>query len=144
MSVVVIAGTVCEICRSARLCASICAKSGDRRAQVGFGGVPEFVDQRVALERLLHDAALNAFAPAVNQPHLAQPGLVGGVHVFLDDGLDVARRERVKIERVLDRNAMRFVNSQLPTPDFQAVQRQPVARLGTFGVGRRDVRRKTP
>ena len=32
-----------------------------------------------------------------------RPGLVRGVHVLLDDRLDVARREGVQIERVLDR-----------------------------------------
>lgn len=63
-------------------------------------GVPELLDQGVTFERLLHDTALYAFAPAVNQPDLAQAGFVCGVHVFLDNGLDVARGEGVEIEGV--------------------------------------------
>ena len=50
-----------------------------------FRGVPEFDDERMPLERLLHDAALNALAAAVNQPDLTQSGVVRRVDVFLDD-----------------------------------------------------------
>ena len=55
-------------------------------------------------ERLLHDAALYALAAAVNQPHLSQARGVCGVDILLDDRLDVARREGVEVERVLDGN----------------------------------------
>ena len=100
--------------------ASICAQPRDRRAQVGFRGVPEFSHQRVSFERLLHDAPLNPFASSVNEPYLTETGVVCGVHVFFDNGLDLAGRKRMKVERVFYRDAMVLVNSQLPTPNFQA------------------------
>src|SRR5262245_8261454 len=84
--------------------ASICAQSRDGRAQVGFRGVPEFSHQRVSFERLLHDAPLNPFAPSVNEPYLTETGVVCGVHVFLDDGLDLAGRERMTVGRVFYRS----------------------------------------
>jgi hypothetical protein len=36
-----------------------------------LGRIPEFDDQRVTLEHLLHDPSLDSFATTVNQPHLA-------------------------------------------------------------------------
>ena len=51
------------------------------------------------LEGGLDDAALHAGAAAVNQPHLAQAGLVRGLDVLLDDRPDVARMEGVEVER---------------------------------------------
>ena len=119
--------------------ASICAQSRDGRAQVGFRGVPEFDHQRVSFERLLHDAPLNPFAPSVNEPYLTETGVVGGVHVFFDNGLDLAGRKRMKVERVFYRDAMVLVNSQLPTsqlPSVQPVSRQPAADAWELGVGR--------
>ena len=50
------------------------------------------------LERGLDDAALDAFAAPVDQPHFAQPGLVGRAHVFLDHRRNVARVEGVQID----------------------------------------------
>jgi hypothetical protein len=44
----------------------------------------------------------------VNQPHLAEARLVGRLHVLVDDRRDVARRERVQVERVLDGNGDRI------------------------------------
>ncbi len=35
--------------------------------------VPELVDERVPLQGLLHDAPLNALAPAVHEPQFAEP-----------------------------------------------------------------------
>ena len=68
--------------------------------------VPELLDQRMGRKHTLHDGALHALAAAVNQPDLAQPGLVGRVDVFLDDRRDVARGERVQVERAFDGNVM--------------------------------------
>ena len=56
------------------------------------------------LECLLNDAALNAFAASVDQPHFSEPGFVRGIDVLFDDRCDVARRERVEVERVFDRD----------------------------------------
>ncbi len=46
--------------------------------------------------------ALNALAASVNQPHLAQAGFMRRADVLHDDRGDVARRERVEVERVFD------------------------------------------
>jgi hypothetical protein len=56
-------------------------------------------------EQRLHDPALYADPPAVDQPHLDESPGVGGFEVVRDDRGDVARREGVKIERILDRDA---------------------------------------
>ena len=58
------------------------------------------------LERLLHDASLDALAAAVNQPDLTQSSVVRRSDVFLDDRRDVAWRERVQIEVVFDWDAV--------------------------------------
>ena len=63
----------------------IVPQTSDRRAEVSLRCVPEFDDQRMSFERLLHNPALDAFAPAMNQPHLAQSGFVSCGDVFLDD-----------------------------------------------------------
>jgi hypothetical protein len=87
--------------------AALLAQPRDRRSQVRLRRVPEFHHERVALERLLHDPALDALAAAVNEAHFAQSRLVGGVHVLFDDGRDVARGERVQVDRVLDGDPVR-------------------------------------
>ena len=69
-----------------------------------IGVVPELGDQRMLLERRLHDAALHAAAAAVDEAQLAQAGFVRGADVLLDDGRDVARGEGVEIELRLDGN----------------------------------------
>ena len=74
-----------------------------------LGGVPELLDQGMALERLLHDAALHALAAAMNQSNLAQAGSVRSGHVFLDHRRDLPWGEGVEIEATLDRNAVRHL-----------------------------------
>ena len=81
-------------------------QSRDGGSQVGFRGIPELGDEWMPLERLLHDASLNAFAAAVNQPDLTQSGVVCRGDVLLDDRRHVARRERVQVEVVFDRDAV--------------------------------------
>ena len=49
-----------------------------------LGRVVEFDDERMPLERGLHDPALNPPAPAVNQPDLFEARSVGGRHVRFD------------------------------------------------------------
>ena len=63
----------------------------------------------MAREERLDDGALHADAAAVDQPHFGKPSGMRGVQVFGDDRGDVARRERVEIERILDRDADRLV-----------------------------------
>ena len=59
------------------------------------------------LERRLHDPALHAGAPSVNEADLAEPGLVRGVHVLVDERRHVAWLERVQVEAGVDRESKR-------------------------------------
>lgn len=79
----------------------------DGGAQVSFGRVPEGLDQRVALQYRLHDAALYALPAAVDQADLAEPRLVRRAKILIDDRGDVARVERVQVYGVLDGKATR-------------------------------------
>src|SRR5207245_10788448 len=60
-------------------------------------------DERVVREQRLDDPALDADPSPVDQPHLGETARVGGLEVLGDDGRNVARGERVQVERVLDR-----------------------------------------
>ena len=66
--------------------------------------VKELQHERVAFERLLHDAALHAYAPAMDEPHFAEPRYVRLRHILLDDRGDVARCESVEVQRAFDGN----------------------------------------
>ena len=77
-----------------------------------LGSVPEFFDERMTIERLLHDGALHAFAASVDQANLSETLSVRRVDVLVDDRRDVARPERMKIERVFDRNVHAKLKSQ--------------------------------
>jgi hypothetical protein len=98
-----------------------------------LGSIPEFDDERMAIERLLHDASLHALAASVNQTDLGEAGLVRSRHVLVDDRRDVARRERVEVEALFDRNA--HINAQ-PIPNSQE-NRETKYTLVRLGVGRR-------
>lgn len=74
---------------------------------MGVGVVPELGDERVALEGLLDDAALDARAPAVNETDLPESAIEGGAHVFGHHRGNVAWSEGVQVERGLDRDADR-------------------------------------
>ena len=71
--------------------------------------VPELSDERVAIERRLHDAPLDAAAPAVHETHFPKTSVVRGADVFLDNDRDVTRAERVEVELGLDRDGVRQV-----------------------------------
>jgi hypothetical protein len=58
----------------------------------------------MAGQERLHDRALHAAAPAMDEPYLDEGPGAGGRQVFLHDGRDVARVKRVQIEGVLDRD----------------------------------------
>jgi hypothetical protein len=83
------------------------AKPRDRGSKMRLRGIPEFEDERVSFERLLHDAALHAATAAVNEPDLAQTAVPRGRDVLFDNGWDVARSESVEVEGVFDRNPTR-------------------------------------
>jgi hypothetical protein len=83
------------------------AEPDERRAEAAALGrcVGEAGDQRMPDQQRLHDAALHADTAAVDQPDLGESPGVGRFQVVRDDRGDVARREGVKIERILDRDA---------------------------------------
>ncbi len=58
----------------------------------------------MAGEQRPHDPALDAGAATVDQPHLGEAAGVSGLEVLGNDGRNVARGERVQVERVLDRD----------------------------------------
>ena len=63
------------------------------------------------LERRLHQPALHPSAAAVDQPDFAQAGRVRLADVLIDHRWNVARMERVKVERVLDGDVMRVIRA---------------------------------
>lgn len=79
-------------------------QSGHRGAKVRFRRVPELHDERMILERLLNDAALDALAASMNQPHLAQAGFVRCGYVLDDNRGHIAWREGMQVERIFDGN----------------------------------------
>jgi len=60
-------------------------------------------------EQRLHDRALDADPTTVDQPHLDESAGVGGFQIVRDDRGNVARREGMQIQRILDRDADRLV-----------------------------------
>lgn len=68
------------------------------------GIVKKFHHQRMAIERLLHDAALDPGAAAVHQPYFFEAGGMRFLHVVIDHVPNVTRRECVKIECAFDGN----------------------------------------
>ena len=63
----------------------------------------------MAGQQRANDRSLNADPPPMDQPHFTEPALAGGGEVLPDDRGDVARRESMKVERILDRDAERLV-----------------------------------
>ena len=59
----------------------------------------------MSFEGSLHHSAVNAAAPAMNEPNLTEPRRHCRIDVFDHDRLDVRRRERVEIELRLDGDA---------------------------------------
>lgn len=55
---------------------------------------------------LLHLLALDAFAPPVNQSHFVEATLLSLEQVLVNDAGDVARREKMQVDRSLDRHLM--------------------------------------
>jgi len=69
----------------------------------------------VSGDHRLDDPPLDTNAPAVDESDLAEPPREGCLQVLVDDRRDVARRERVEIQRILDRDADGLVYSRGPS-----------------------------
>lgn len=80
-----------------------------RRAQVRRRVVPELDDERMPVERLLHDRPLHAAAAAMDEADLSKSRCVRRVDVLLDDRRNIARCKRVQIELRLDRHALDII-----------------------------------
>ena len=68
------------------------------------GIIKEFGDERVVVEQLLHNAALDALPASVDKTHFSQAGGMGGVNVVTYDRRDIFRNKRVEIETAVDGN----------------------------------------
>jgi hypothetical protein len=77
-------------------------ETGDRGAEMGRRVVPELGDEGMAVERLLHAAALDAPSTAVDEAHVGEPGAGCCVDVFGDHGRHVRGIEGVQIDLALD------------------------------------------
>src|SRR5690349_25048266 len=76
----------------------------------GFAGsVAVFQYVRSARENAPDDFPLDSDAAPVNDPQSLEPAAPCFFQVLLDDRLDVARRDRMEIEDVGDRNGDRIV-----------------------------------
>jgi hypothetical protein len=84
-----------------------------------FRRVPKLFDQIMFVERRLHDPPLNAFPAAMYQPDFSQARSVRGMDVFVDHRRNVARRERVEIDRVFDRELMGHTRTPQPSVPAQ-------------------------
>lgn len=96
-----------------------------------FRRVPELLHQRMRLERGLHDPALHAPSPAVDQAHLTEPGPVRGLEVVADHRLHVARMEGVKVDEVFDGEGDRVVQVLTPRRAVPNL-RSPRRTSGTY------------
>ena len=85
----------------------------------------------MAFERRLHDSTLHPGAAAVDEPHFANARRVRRVDILLHHRTDVARGERVKIERVLDRHVMGLV-VEIRHSCYTSVAALPLAPTGGF------------
>ena len=81
-----------------------------RGAEMRFGRIPVRVNGGMAAEQPLHRRALDALATPVDQPNHFEPGLLCRLQIFIDDGLHIARMERMEIDGVFDREADRVVH----------------------------------
>jgi hypothetical protein len=70
--------------------------------------IPEFDHLGVPFEGGLDDAALDAATATVDDAHLMEAGGGSRIDVFVNDRGHVARRERVKVEFVLDGKSQRL------------------------------------
>ena len=77
-------------------------QDGNSCAQMRRSIIKKLRYEGMPFEGLLDDAALDARAPAMDEPHVAQAGGVCFIQILFDDGRDVARREGVKIEDTFD------------------------------------------
>jgi hypothetical protein len=102
---------------------------------MGLGIVVELRHERMAVENLLDDAALDALAAAMNQPDFPQASRVRGADVFVNDRGNVWRGEGMKVEALLDRKPHRVFIAH----GYSFVGAARAARYLEAGVSKRAV-----
>src|SRR5258706_15957815 len=100
--------------------------------------IVERLDVWMTIENRLNDPALHATPASVNDANLAKPRADGRLDVSLDDRRDVARRERVQVDVILDGDAVRLVHYELPAGGAASRAGAPPCRKtrGPFSLGR--------
>jgi hypothetical protein len=78
-------------------------------AEVGRRVVKKFDDERMLVESGVNDPSLNASTATVHEPNLAQAGCMRRLNVLDDDRWHVPGSERMQVERVFDRDVVRFL-----------------------------------
>ena len=84
------------------------SKYCDCCAQMCLRRIGERFDKRMIPQYLVDPRPLHSNPAPVNQPDFAQAGLVCRPDVFVHDRRNVARRERVQVDRLFDWNAVHF------------------------------------
>jgi hypothetical protein len=84
-------------------------QDGNCCAKMGICVVEKLHHQRVVVEQLLNDAALDALSSSVNQSNADEADRVCFAEVLVDDRCDVCRCEGVEIEKVFDWNPQRVL-----------------------------------
>jgi hypothetical protein len=82
----------------------LAVQDGHRRAEVRIRGVEKFDHEGMRVEHVLHQAALDPDAAAVNQAHLAQARGMRRADILVDHRLDVRGPEGVEVEATFDRD----------------------------------------
>jgi multidrug resistance protein, MATE family len=86
-------------------------------------------------EQRPHRLALHADPPPVDDPNLAEPGILRGFEVRVDDAPRIAWRERVQVDRIFDRESDRIVLAHVGLPGFAvAIMRPSMSSAATTPV----------
>jgi hypothetical protein len=85
------------------------AQNRDRGPEMGAGIIEELDYERMAVQGLLHDTALNTLSAPVDQANGAQAGLMRRIEVLLDDRRNISGGEGVEVEAVPDGDRHRIL-----------------------------------
>jgi hypothetical protein len=73
----------------------------------------------VFAKQALHGRALHAFTSAVNQADDLETGRLGGVQILVDHRNDIARMERMQVDRIFDGDLNGLVFQHVKGPEFK-------------------------
>jgi len=75
------------------------------RTEVRLRRIPIRLDESVRSQQTLNSRPLGADATTMDEPDDGEARLLRGVQVLVDDRDDIARAERVQVDRLFDRDA---------------------------------------